>query len=185
MGALDRGSYYNSRTHQRVLGRLDGEALMAARWIGKNIYAAIFAIFIVGPIAWLVMDRTPPFEIYDGHTVPTEIRYSEPFTIEWKYKNLPRQCPGTIYSYMIDSKGKVWVFRPSQASFGLIEEDIPDGSLVSGNSRKLPESKDDLHGRPASGRITFHFTMDFICNFTQWFWPLRVRAPVVHSVIVE
>lgn len=158
---------------------------MAMHRIKGNFFAAIFAIFVIGPIAWLAMDRTPPYLINEGHTIPAQIKYNEPFTIEWKYRNLPGQCPGTVYAYMIDGNRKVWVFRPSQASFGLIDENVPDDTLVSGMTRVLPETKDDMHGRPALGVVEFHITTDFICNFTQWLWPLRVRAPIVYSEIVK
>lgn len=149
-------------------------------FLRKNIYAALFAIFVIGPITWVAMDREPPFLLTEGHTIPAKIRHGELFQLQWKYYNLPRRCPGIIYLYLRDSSGKIWVGEPMTAAFGLITEDSVEikGTLISGHKRVMP---DDI----APGPAKIYLTNDFYCNFTQYLWPLRVSFGPVDTVVLD
>lgn len=153
---------------------------MVGRFIRTNILAALFAIIFVGPIAWLAMDREPPIAMLSGVTVPPELQRKEPFSIDWKMVNLPKFCPGTVYFSMKDSKGNYWVEAPAPASFGMIKSSAGESSTVSisGHMHIVPP-------RATSGTVEIHIINDFVCNWTHYFWPIRLRVPVVYSTIVD
>lgn len=154
---------------------------MSFKIIKTNVYAAIFAIFVVAPIVWLVMDREPPFKLAYGVTVPKEIKRGEIYQLQWVYYSLPRRCPGTVYYYLIDSQKHIWVSEPRPASFGLVDEiDLRgiSGIRISGHKRLMPSDA-------SLGKAQIYITVDFACNITQYVWPLRLNYGPVSTTVIN
>jgi len=152
----------------------------AARWLRKNCYPALFAIFIIGPIVWAAADREPPFMLSDGFTVPAKIKVGGEFQLKWKYRTMRRRCPGTVYFYIVFSNGHINVSPPSAAAFGLIQTMGIDlnGTSISGHKRRIP---DDAPIGPA----LIYSTTDFHCNWTNYVWPLLEDFGPIKTEIVD
>jgi len=140
--------------------------------------SAIFiAVCVVGPISFIAFDRAPPFELAGGHTIPPELMAGKPYQFGWNIiPKRARDCDGTVYWRIIDSQGTIWATPPAPSLFATFIGSEP--RRVVGRERIMPS------GIPP-GPVTLKSSMEFICNWTQKHWPIRVDFPDVKSIIVK
>lgn len=141
-----------------------------------NFIAALFAILIGGPFAWEMFDRTPPIHILKGITLPAEIERGSIFRIEWTI--IPgdeKNCPGMVYRYLRDSAGNLWTFEPTPASFGIMPIGLGQVMIMGITHFAPPDA--------TPGQATMYVRATYVCNFTQYLWPLNVYAPPVSTVL--
>lgn len=141
----------------------------------SNFIAAMIAMLIGGPIAWEFFDRTPPYEVVSGVTVPPQIRHGQTYHLQWVLNPNPGlHCPGTVYRYIRDAKGTIWVNPPASAAFGLMPMQWKNVTVV-GSEHTVPLDA-------ATGRAEIYIRTAYYCNFTQYVWPLTV---IFQPVITE
>lgn len=137
--------------------------------------AIVVAACIVAPVAFAVFDRDPPFALAEGHTIPPELIAGQPYQFSWNITpRRLRDCDGVVYWRIIDSQGTIWATPSAPSLFAAMIGDKT--RRVVGRERILPSSI-------PSGRTTFKSSMEFVCNWTQTFWPIRVDFPDVKSTI--
>lgn len=153
---------------------------MSIKFLSNRWVAIFFAIVFIGPLTWIALDRTPPFILLSGVSIPAEIKRGSDYRIEWTIRNIPgKKCQGTAYRFLRDSSGRMWTFLPSPASFGLIDDNMSMSEThVSGYQRKMPSDV-------ALGEAKFYFQVQFFCNITQYIWPLIVEYPSVDTKIID
>lgn len=144
----------------------------------RNIYAALFAFLVVGPLVWMLMDRTQPYVLTEGVTVPKEIRRGEPYRLEWRITAAERQCNGEVYRFLLDANKKIWAIQSGANTFGEIAGMLPGEHQIAGMERVLPKET-------ALGPAEIHIISEFRCNFMQHLWPLVVRAPTVYTTVID
>lgn len=176
---LDRRYNLHRGSSSKLYNGLDDSQVIKRFFKVGNMSAALLAILIAGPIGWMFLDRTPPYIISEGATVPRQIKRGHEYRIQWKFNNLPKSCSGTVYRFLIDSSDppNIWVSIPSAATFGYLDESIEKG-IIMGYPRILPPDV-------ALGPAEIHISTTFLCNFTNLLWKLVVIAPVVHTTIVD
>lgn len=144
----------------------------------RNIVIATLAIVIAGPLTWEFLDREPPYKVISGVTVPPVIRRGHDYRVDWVLDvNPDLKCPGTVYRFLRDSEGSVWLLPPNQASFGLLPEGKGPTKVI-GSSHKVPKET-------ALGRAEVFVRTTYICNFTQYLWPLTVVYEPITAEITD
>lgn len=143
-----------------------------------NFLAAMIAMLIGGPLAWEFFDRTPPYEVVSGLTVPPQIKRGGPYHLEWVLNpNAGLHCPGTVYRYIRDSKGTIWAEVPAMAAFGLMPMQWKNVKVI-GSPHIMPKDV-------ATGRAEVYIRSTYYCNFTQYVWPLTVIYNPVPTEIID
>lgn len=144
----------------------------------SNFLAAMIAMLIGGPLVWEFSDRTPPYSVVSGATVPPQIVRGGEYRVDWILSpNAGLHCPGTVYRYLRDSDGTLWMYTPSPASFGLMPMQFGKTRVV-GSTHKVPSDA-------ALGKAEIYIRSTYICNFTQYIWPLTVLYDPVATEIVD
>lgn len=136
----------------------------------------LVAIFIVLPIAWMAMDRTPPLRLYDGAIIPSRVKPLEHnITVMWRADFSGRDCGGTTQRELIDSQKNLWP-KQARARRGVF---IPayEGALT-GTVMTPPLSIPNM----APGRATYRVTQFYYCNWIQrlFDWPIISESPPIY-----
>lgn len=146
--------------------------------IKHNLIPALLALLVFAPIAWVAADRTPPYEALSGVTVPEKISRGQPYKIAWKLQPNPNvKCPGTVYLFLVDSAGTIYIIPPRPSSFGLLP--ITSGPTV------IFGSEHNLDPNAALGPAKIYVTLELVCNFSQWLWPLELKHKPVDTEIIK
>ena len=138
------------------------------------IAAFIFAIGIVGPVAYFLSDRRLPYEYLFGEVLPPMPAVGGQISIHWRVK-INRYCPGWVQRTIIDEHGYRWynIGGPVKNIMPVKRGDEAD--VV--NTLELPRM---LSAGPATylAHVTYH------CNWLQrWFWPITVDTPALQFTI--
>ena len=139
---------------------------------------AIAVLFgVVVPLAWLVSDRSSPLILTSGEAVPSAVTVGGTFTLKWKYEPSDRACDGTVTWIIVDSEHTRWTkpSSPSALSYRILGSH--DKSVV-GRDHIMPSGA-------APGGATIHTSADFVCNFTQNWWPIHVDYPDVTINVLD
>lgn len=136
----------------------------------------VFSLLIVAPAAYMVADRTPPYE-YDAsrsYIIPLITLTGRQMTVHWQFKRVNRICAGSITRYVVDDKTKTrFSYDPTPAASTIdIGEDHLDRTFF------LPQ------GIPP-GKKWYYADAEFACNPLQRLYPLRVRTPRLSFEVIE
>ncbi len=133
------------------------------------IVGAIFGVFVIGPLC----DRSLPYQRSNGRIKPTETAEIERGrevkvtydTIIW------RRCPGVVVRHVVDGDRRDHDYKPHEATIPLQARDDPVFSI----KFVLPPATEE------SLRADWEYYADikYQCNWTQWFWPLSERTPMI------
>lgn len=142
------------------------------RGIICHISAIAVSVGIIAPNVYLLADRTPPFDLRDGSTVPSTLTPGGTYQFTWTIVPRRREhsCTGTVVWRIIDSEGVVWAQPATESLFALIKHNTPQ--RIVGRERVLPSGV-------ANGPLRLESVISFTCNWTQHLWPIRVTFPAV------
>lgn len=144
----------------------------------NNFIAAMIAMLLGGPLAWEFFDRTAPLAVIEGVTIPAQIQRGGSYHIDWTINPMPgTHCPGTVYRYLRDSAGTIWAIPPSPASFGLMPMQF-GRTRVEGTPHTVPKLA-------ALGKAEIYIRASYVCNFTQYLWPLTIIVEPVKTEIID
>lgn len=143
----------------------------------QHIVAAFVSVGVVAPIAWMIMDRTPPYTRLSGEVIPATPRPSDDVSINWETK-VHRNCPpSTDYNVtrtIIDSIGKRHEYEPIEGVYGT--ETQTSSTLV--RVFKLPDNV-------SIGPARYRSSACFACNPMHYFWPVCVSEPEIKFEVVR
>lgn len=134
-----------------------------------HVTAAFFSILVVVPVAWMLMDRSPPYIREGGEILPPDQIQGGFVTPIWRIK-VRKACspstPNNVTRRITDAKGKRHFYEPVAGRFGVgVNEQIPLGLPL-----PLPN---DI----AVGRATYWSEACFACNPFQYIWPVCINTP--------
>lgn len=160
--------------------RLVWEALAMKQFIHGQHWIILFTVFIFAPLVWIASDRSPPYHLTGGFSVPEKIVRGETYHIDWNITNFPKTCEGTTYRFIVDASGKIWTLPPVPSVFGHINVMVGQSKVaVVGYPRVMEKDT-------ALGRVMFGGENVFYCNFIQrWIWPLVVIYTPVYSTVID
>ena len=151
-------------------------AIKANRVLFNRISGIIF-LGIVIPFAWLVSDRDSPLILISGEAIPPTVTVGGTFTLKWKYKPTERACYGTVSWVIVDSEHTRWTKPSAISELGYRILYSHDKAVV-GRSHIMPSGA-------APGIATIHTVADFVCNFTQHWWPIHVDYPDITINVLD
>jgi len=147
---------------------------MIRRRLVCHILAATFSVCVVGPLAFTILDREPPFVLRDGHIVQNELKPGRPYQFNWELIPLNnKQCTATVQWKLVDAQSVMWATPPTPSLFVNLPR---ERRRVVGRGRILPSNI-------PTGPIKLESSMSFVCNWTQSFWPIHVEFPPIESVV--
>lgn len=139
------------------------------------------AILIVGPIAWMAFDRTPPLILHDGVITPRVVRKNqEGVTLVWRAHFSGRDCPGLSQREFVSERTRdIWPQLAVQRA-GVFMPDI--GNNFEGTVAVPPLSIPDM----PVGRARYQVTQYYFCNWLQetLHWPIVQKSPYVIFEVV-
>lgn len=142
-----------------------------------NIFAGIIATAIFAPLTYWTVDRTPPYELTNGYTVPSDIRPGHEFRIAWTLRKLTEPVDGYAQVRIIDSQKGVKYMAAEHSTIGR-EGKVGAVYQVEGRPRIMPDSV-------ACGPATIQVHATYFGNpVRRYVWPVRVDRPPVSTNIV-
>lgn len=135
----------------------------------SHILAACVALFLIGPITYMALDRTPPLVPYIGEMVPNKASPGDTVRIDFTV-NVNRQCRGTVHREIVDSSRVVHILES-------IPSVIRDTEFHVSRRLQIPYN---LSWGPARYRVIVHY----VCNPLQNWWPIEVRSPDIVFTVV-
>lgn len=140
----------------------------------KNLICAILvAIFIVGPLTYLLSDRGAPYEYLSGEVLPPVPHVADQISIHWRVR-VNRFCPGWVQRDITDKRGYVW--RNTGGPVKIIPP-VKQGAVVDiVNTLDLPRQLG-----PQSASYQAHVC--YRCNPLQRWWPICVSTPRLEFAI--
>lgn len=138
----------------------------------SHVIPAIVAIFGIGPLAYLALDRAPPYERVRGFIYPSNAKAGERVAIHWD-GDRKRSCFGVVNRTIVDSHGVVYAFEAVAAVYA----DVKPGMQL---AREF-----SLPAQISPGPAVYRAITRYVCNPVQNFWPIFVQGPDVHFNIAE
>lgn len=150
---------------------------MLILFIKKNLWAIFFAIGVVAPVFWMVIDRDPPFEITNGHIEPEHPVKNGYIEVTWDIKPLRTCSPSdrrmTVRS-VTDQKGVVHTYTPVQGQYGTPQQ-INEDEI----QRRVPLPMNIV------GVAKYNATACYHCNPIQIIWPICITTPTLEFIIAD
>lgn len=144
-----------------------------------HIPAAIFALGIVAPIAWMALDRTPPYTRTEGVMVPDDPTPGDFVAIRWKL-NVRKVCPPAteknIYRSIVTASGRNIKFEPIIGYIGGSRKELNRTEIT--REFQIPNTVE-------AGSAIYRAEACFACNPIHHFFPVCVTAPEVPFTIRE
>lgn len=173
---MDSGNHYGS------MGRYSGRAAdnksearpmtRAKLIIFTHVIPALFAVFCIGPIAYLALDRASPYDRQFGYILPSNPKAGDRVAVHWTGER-KRSCFGVVHRQIVDSHGVVYAFEAVTAVYA---EARPTIQLVREFS---------LPAQISAGPAVYRSVTRFVCNPIQNFWPIIIAGPDVLFNIAE
>lgn len=142
-----------------------------SREIWRNVFAAIFAIFIFAPLLWFVLDREPPYMRLNGVIDPPVPKPEDWIKVVWQIHPLRNDCrpigPRGLTRTIIDGAGQVIDIDPVDTLYD-------GGSSPIVRSFQLPRGATPGHSR-------YRASACFACghNPLHYLWPICVDKPEI------
>lgn len=152
------------------------EVAVVKRLAMTHLLAAIFACFIVGPLVWMALDRTAPYEVINGTVVPTVVTPRSKVSLNWHIHVVRPGCTGFYQRYVVDSTNRVWPYKEMPSYY--LNLPIGEHDAMGPEPYVLPSGL-------SQGSAYTYSTMRFYCNFLQrWFdWPIRRVTSPLHFTV--
>lgn len=139
-----------------------------------NIFAGLFSIIFIVPIACMLFDRELPVILYGGRITPDTVVSGQPVTVTWQ-ATINRICEGTFIRRIVDSGGFV-----IESKFGKIE------SFELLGKRSGEFSKTITLPQMLPGPATYQVIMTYWCNPGQeYIWPIQHAEEIVRFTVVN
>src|ERR1035437_3307158 len=142
-----------------------------------NVIAAVVLLVIIIPGTWLVTDREPPLVLISGVAIPSAVVVGGTYRLKWTFKPANRACGGAVSWVLVDSERTRWTqpSEPTELNYKILNS---DDKAVVGREHIVPSGA-------APGPAIFKTTADFVCNFTQHWWPIHVEYSDVIINVLE
>lgn len=151
---------------------LEGAAAKMIR--SQSMVAGFVSIFIVAPVTWMLLDRTPPYVRTSGMIEPNEAMPGSTITVRWTLREI-RYCPldhrRVTTRRVTDRNGIEHRYAPTS-----IDYDV-DKPMEIVRSVQLPANI-------VPGPATYHSETCYACNPFQEMWPVCVTTPDIPFIIV-
>jgi hypothetical protein len=140
--------------------------------------AAIISVFLVIP-AWMLLDRTPPYEITAGRVMPEMPVKNGSISIEWDVKPL-RSCNPQTGAYVtrtiVDSRGIPHIYTAVPAIYGTNNQFTTDAI-----------HRDILLPENLTGHASYSSVACYPCNPIQavTHTPICINTPKIEFEIVD
>lgn len=147
-----------------------------SRHLGMNAVSAFIAIAFVAPLAWMLMDREPPYTFVGTEISPAYVREGGEIEITFTVKeNRPACGPGMIYrEFKEEVSGKIHTIDP-------VTRAAPPVIVNNKFTRiaKLPENI-------TPGLVTYRGMACYTCNpVHSWLrWPVCTNTPTAQFEIL-
>jgi hypothetical protein len=151
--------------------------LILSNRIACNVIAIAILLGIIVPVTWLAADRDSPLVLVSGEVIPSAITVGGIFRLKWIYKPSEKACPGIVSWVIVDSEHTRWTkpSAPSELSYRILGS---SDKAVVGRDHVMPSGA-------APGIAVIKTSADFVCNFTQYYWPIHVDYPDVLINVLE
>ena len=148
----------------------------AIRWL-----PALFALLIVAPFTWWILDRVPVYKLGPGIVEPSAAKPGEEVTITWHAEFSGRECPGKSQReaislvdhqlYLVEPRERRGEYHPSK-------EDPLKGSVTT-PPFVIPYGM-------ASGPAVYKVYNFFYCNWLQKVlnWPIVYESPTIPFTVL-
>jgi hypothetical protein len=140
----------------------------------QHVISAAIAVGFVAPVTWMLMDRTPPFELLLGRVIPSEVAPGSEMTIEWTVKT-NRVCPGYVERRVILADKSVITYDWTPA---IRREDISNERLI--RSFVLSRRASDV-----PGSAHYRSRTCYTCNPLQHWWPICSDTPELPFTVLR
>ena len=142
-------------------------------WARKNLWPAVFSIFIFGPILWWTMDRTPPFEVLYAEPIPNPAQPADPVDFQWHIKVIRNDCTAIFQRNTEDSDGRTRSYLPTVSSW----TNAPIGAHVMATTAKFIVPLGTL-----DGDMKVNLAVTAVCNPVHHLWPIKFTSPpaIIH-----
>lgn len=142
------------------------------KYIISEIVIAMFAMFVIGPIAWMAFDRNPPWWRLHGTVEPYRVHRGERITATYTASPLTRYCPGKVQREVIDVQRNLWPkLSASTVASWEQDHDAVTGTVITPGVIIPPSA--------AYGSAVYRVTTFWYCNPLQrWLdWPIVQVGP--------
>lgn len=149
----------------------------------------IIVAFIIAPIGWMLMDRTPPLTLYDGRIEPNVVRqYQTGVSVTWRaHQNRGGQdCPGFSQREIIDSSQHIDI-KVIRSRRGVFTPDSNNPLVGTVNTPPL-----DIGGDLLPGPVYYKVTNWYFCTpLIRWLyayvgidWSIKVESPLIKFQVI-
>ena len=145
--------------------------------VAFNVLAIFVLLGIIVPVTWLSADRNSPLVLISGVAIPSAVTVGGTFRLKWNYKTTDRACDGIVSWVIIDSEHTRWT-KPSASS-------ELSYRILGSNDRAVVGREHIMPSGAAPGIAIVHTSADFVCNFTQHWWPIHVDYPGITINVLE
>ena len=146
-------------------------------WVKKqtalNLLPAVFALFVLAPILWLLFDRGDVVTLTNLRIVPNPAKAGEHIEIQWDVDLHRKGCSGEIKQGIIAANNQIYTFE-SEAS-------------VYHEAGKYSYVKDMiLPGGMVKGPAIYRSSIVRWCNpLQQFFWPMAEEIHEARFAIIQ
>lgn len=134
-----------------------------------RIIAALTAGILFFPL-WMVLDREPPFIVWNGRIDPPNPEMNGSIVVTWDIKSV-RSCQpsssATVTRVIVDSKGVAHTYAPVHAIYGTPEQREPDEI-----KRRIPLPEN------ITGHAKYSSVACYACNPIQEYAPAWMNLPI-------
>jgi len=135
----------------------------------------VVLILVFGVAGAFLFDRSPPFVLLEGKTIPAVLTPGKPYQFSWlRQPESPRECTGTVFWRIEDSEGAIRAVAPEPSLFALDNSD---------KTRRVVGRERILSSSVPPGPIILYPSIEFVCNWMHYLWPIYREFPPVHSTV--
>ena len=166
----------------------------------STMAAAIFAIFVIGPATYWMIDRSPPVKFLEGSLAPNVIDAGGAMSVRRSIQWMRFDCANTVISDIEDAKGEQWKapnFSVRTPELDLCVKATSERDAKANVVRPAPicivnsvssppergvKTVKPENGKPgiASGPAKYQVVVEFRCGAVgSWMRPIKVVAPVL------
>ena len=152
--------------------------------IGKTRFfflPELIAVFIVAPVAFMTLDRTPPLKLHSGRMLPDVVYQGQRgVEVQWRAHYAGRDCPGISQREIIDSKNNLWpkMARSRRGIFKADADNPLEGDVITPQLSIPPQIE--------PGKAQYRVTQFYFCNALQrWLdWPIIEVSPSINFEVM-
>ena len=137
----------------------------------SSLMTMLITAAVVGPLAWIVLDRTQPVARISGVAYSAnggQLHPGDTVTVDWTIE-AKKSCDGSVRRQIVDGQNVTWDFNVTSAvaEAGGPYHLIRDISIPKGFG--FPKGAQSATAR-------YHAGLTWRCNFIQWLWPLHAET---------